>query len=199
MSHPCQVTTGRFVTWGCARLRGRIPVPPRRLAAGIGFVLHDCPSRNWVCFACFGPAAPARATLAAVAHACPPLANWLFCIIGRTGGTGNLAALVAFCPYRNWLCFAEAQPAGGSCVRGGKMGSLCTIGRPRPKSVPNPRSEIRNREIGFVSHDGSTAASCFRHQTSHFRLLLFIRVPLLPAVLQESVQKNGLRHLPRSP
>ena len=56
-----------------------------------------------------------------------------------------------------------------------------------------------DRQIGFVSHGRSTGASHFKHQPSHFRLLLFICLPLLPAVLHETCRKNGLRHPPKSP
>jgi len=62
-----------------------------------------------------------------------------------------------------------------------------------------PATDYRLPLFGFVSHDGPTVASYFEHQTSHFKLLPFIRAPLMAAVLQESVRKSGFRQPPKSP
>jgi hypothetical protein len=72
-------------------------------------------------------------------------------------------------------------------------------GRARGRRPAAGLSSIRNCRIAFVPHDGPMAASYFKHRTSHFKLLLSMCLPLLRAVLQESVRKNGWRHPPKSP
>ena len=107
----------------------------------------------------------------------------------RTLDFGNGRA----CPSgANWLCFARFRSSRGPAfLSRGQLGSFCTI-RPRGPAAagrraasrrgsmlnPNPQSEIRNRHIGFVSHDRSTAASYFQHQTSHFKLLRLYAPPI---------------------
>jgi len=113
---------------------------------------------------------------------------------------------------RDWLCLAHSTSGGpgrsnlGLFRTMGHAPELALFVQPVPPAElalfrtigSQPYSAIRNRDIGFVSHDRPAVASYFQHQTSHFQHLLFIRVPLIPAVLQESARKNGWRRPPKS-
>jgi len=111
-------------------------------------------------------------------------------------------------PWPKWLRFARsARRAQDGRQRAflnpqsaiEELGLFRTLVPTKLGSFLQPPTGYRLPPFGFVSHHGSTAASCFQHQTLHFTLLLFIRLPLLPAVLHESAQKNGLCRLPKLP
>ena len=120
----------------------------------------------------------------------PPIAA-----AGRRGRIGfvshNPSSQIGFVSHNrsdHWLRLCAGR---GSGTRGRLL-----VGWASPPDFFCPPAD---RQIGFVSHGRSTGASHFKHQPSHFRLLLFICLPLLPAVLHETCRKNGLRHPPKSP
>jgi len=137
------------------------------------------PAANWVCFARLVPAGAVPTAAPALVHTClwaelalfgtshfKHLQNWVrfarfapatalpACPRGQIGfvlhispsGPGRRVKLGSFCTIRwpNWVRFARSARR----ARGGRPQVVSRRG-----SVLNPQSAIRNRKIGFVSHD----------------------------------------------
>jgi hypothetical protein len=172
-------------------------VSPRSLACAIhhnSFPAKCLPllslGRNWLCLyntPC--PPSPAPAEKLGLFRTFRP---------ARSGLTSQIGFVRHACLRPNWVCFARFAPGRRSSGMG--VPPMQFTGKACPRSeaegMPVPRGEPR---IGFVLHDRSIATWYIKHQTSHFRLLPSMPIPLIAAVLQESVRKNGFRHPPKLP
>lgn len=135
----------------------------------IGFVSHDRSDTAFV----VTPSGVSREVWARHGRLFLKLA--LFRMVG-SGDLGGPAGPRLFLPVRWELALFRTT------------GSLPLVLRESTKGAPSSRPGLY-----------SASYSYFKHQTSHFRHRLFMRVPLSTAVLHEFVERNGFRHPPKSP
>ncbi len=104
----------------------------------------------------------------------------------------RIGRLGSFCIIRSRQLGLFVQPAPGRQVPRGVPPQLC------PQSpIRNPKSAIEKLALFRTIGPRPSPTSNVKLHASNFSNS--IRLPLLPAVLQESARKNGLRRAPKSP